>query len=553
MGEVRKLHKKLRQIENLEIKSFLTPEERVKQEVAGLSVMNWSSTKLVKHWSALEAVSKIQISRKEELRTRLAELLLQHSAPQQTQGIVGDNQEKMKRRVGSSDSLSHTPAPKVPKGVTEEVIVQEEAEAPEDKTHNGQASTQATTDETKEEKQFRTLKETWEKSSFRITSLEGHSDIITCVIAVDNLVVSGSRDTTVKVWHVPTATEQRNLGGHSGGVTCLSAPPTEYCKRLAHFLSLAEKERFVLSGSEDCYVKIWALSTGYCVKSIYTFNPVSALTFIPEEEGYIVSGSAGGKVEVWSWDSMECCQSVKAHGDSVTTLHCQGPLLFSGSADGAVSVWKALCSAPAPLQHLCHWSSSVTGCDGQDSSTFGWLALSPRGDKVFLADGKASLKILSWRTGSVSRLANHSSIAGVTDCVSQTTGILIASCFDLATGKSSLNLFSLPQCKYLVSLSCPDIPRILCFTSWLTASGGHRWVTGGRVLTVWEQLQGNSKKRGDVTVRRDSRLEIAPVESDRETDEVEDSDDFSEEDSMSQGASETENEHGASWLRCVLQ
>lgn len=41
-----------------------------------------------------------------------------------------------------------------------------------------------------------------------------------------------SRDTTVKVWHVPTATEQKNLGGHTGGVTCLSAPPLEYCREL---------------------------------------------------------------------------------------------------------------------------------------------------------------------------------------------------------------------------------------------------------------------------------------------------------------------------------
>lgn len=36
----------------------------------------------------------------------------------------------------------------------------------------------------------------------------------------------------MKVWHVPTAAEHKNLGGHTGGVTCLSAPPPEYCKRL---------------------------------------------------------------------------------------------------------------------------------------------------------------------------------------------------------------------------------------------------------------------------------------------------------------------------------
>ncbi|KAJ8392923.1 hypothetical protein AAFF_G00071270 [Aldrovandia affinis] len=522
MGEVRKLHKKLRQIENLEIKPFLTPEENVK------------------------------ISKKEELRVRLAELLLQLSAPQQTQGIVGDDKEKMKRqaRDGLDRVLSQTPATKVPKGATQEVTRQ--AETPGDKTHSP-AGTQPATEGPEEDTQFKTLKATWEKSGFRLRSLEGHSDIITCVIAVDNLVVSGSRDTTVKVWHVPTATEQRNLGGHSGGVTCLFAPPTEYCRRLARFLSLSDTERFVLSGSEDCYVKIWVLSTGCCVKSIYTFNAVSALTFIPEGEGHIVTGSDGGKVEVWSWESMERCQSVKEHEDSVTTLQCQGPLLFSGSADGAVSVWEVFCSDPSPLQHLHHWSSSVTGCGSQRDSAFGRLALSPRGDRVFLADGKASLKILNWRTGCVSRLANHSNIAGVTDCVSQTTGILIASCFDLATGDSTLNLFSLPQCKYLVSLTCQESPRILCFAMWLTASGGHRWVTGGRALMVWEQLPSNSKKRGDVTVRRDSHLDAPPVESDRDTEDGEESDDDSEEDYMTQDAPGTEGEHSSSWLRCILQ
>ncbi|KAG5856248.1 hypothetical protein ANANG_G00006030 [Anguilla anguilla] len=512
MGEVRKLHKKLRQIENLEIKPTLTPEERVK------------------------------ISKKEELRARLAELLLQHSAPQQTQGIVGDDKEKMKRRVsrrGSSDGLvSQAAAPKVPKAAPQEERGEEQADAPEGAVHDGPASVRSPAVGSQEDARFATLKVAWEKAGFRLRPLEGHSDIVTCVLAVDNLVVSGSRDTTIKVWHVPTATEQRNLGGHSRGVTSLSSPPPEYCRRLARLLSLGERERFVLSGSEDCCVKVWALSTGSCVKSIYTFNPVSALTFISEGDGHIVTGSDGGKVEVWSWDSMECCQSVKAHQDRVTSLQCQGPLLFSGSADGAISVWQTLHSDPAPLKQLHHWSSSVTGCEPQNGSAFSRLALSPRGDKVFLANGKASLKILDWRTGSVSRLANHSSVAGVTDCVSQTAGILIASCFDLATGESSLNLFSLPQCKYLVSLTCPESPRSLCFTAWLTASGDHRWVTGGRVLTVWEQLPSKKKQSGDVTVRRDSRLDVPPVESDGDTDE-EESDDYSEEDYMSQYASET--------------
>lgn len=70
--------------------------------------------------------------------------------------------------------------------------------------------------------------------------------------------------------------------------------------------------------------------------------------------------------------------------------------MFSSSAEGGVSVWENLCSERDPLRLLHHWSAQVTGCGGQRD---GRVTLSPRGDRVFLADGRAWLKILDWRTG----------------------------------------------------------------------------------------------------------------------------------------------------------
>ncbi|XP_042345277.1 pre-mRNA-splicing factor PRP46 [Plectropomus leopardus] len=554
MGEVRKLQKKLRQIGNLEIKINLTPEERFK------------------------------ISRKAELRSRLAELQLQLSGPQQTLGIVGDGKkEKMKRQVDDAPEAlpSQTPpASKILKGNEESRAQATPAPAARQRETGGEAEIgrqQEGTEPAKvstrcrdvpgggsdfdteqqlrqEEAEFASLKSSWETAKFRLRLLEGHNDIVTCVVAVDNLVVSGSRDTTVKVWHVPTATEHKNLGGHTGGVTCLSAPPPEFCKRLAWSLSLSDKERFILSGSADCYVKIWALSIGQCVKSVYTFNAVTALCFVPEEDGYIITGSDGGKVQAWSWHTFENCQSINAHQEAVTSIQSQGPLVFSGSAEGGVCVWENRCSNRDPLRLLNHWSNQVTGCGGGPG---GRLNLSPRGDRVFLAYGRAWLKILHWRTGTMSRLTNHNSITGVTDCVHQTGGLLIGSCYDLANGESSLNLFSLPQCRYLASLTWPDAPRILCFAAWTTGSGDHRWVTGGQDLIVWEQLPSSGKQRGDVIVKRDSRLESCLLESEGDTDDDDETDDYEDDgdsdgggDSRSDGA---ENAGSGSWLRCVLQ
>ncbi|XP_056142641.1 kinesin-like protein KIF21A [Lampris incognitus] len=572
MGEVRKLQKKLRQIENLEVKITLTPEEKVK------------------------------ISRKAELRSRLADLLLQLSGPQQNLGIVGEGKaEKMKRQVEAAHEAFPSQAPsasKISKGELQsktqatpapsarqkeagsggwggereeredrqEADRQQETGPPPNVSHHcpevSDACPALTPRDPRKEKQpeeedavFTTLKETWEKAKFRLRLLEGHSDIVTCVVAIENTVISGSRDTTVKVWHVPTATEQRNLGGHSGGVTCLSAPPPEYCRRLARTLSLPEKERFILSGSADCCVKIWALSTGQCVKSVYTFNSVTALCFVPEGRGYFITGSGSwGKVQAWSWHTLENCQSISAHQEAVTSIQSQGPLVFSGSAEGGVSVWENLCSERDPLRPLFHWTGQVTGCGGGQGSR---LALSPRGDRVFLAYGRACIKILDWRSGSVSRLTNHSSVAGVTDCVHQTVGLLIGSSYDLASGESTLNMFTLPQCRYLVSLTCAEVPRVLCFATWLTGSGDHRWVTGGRDLVVWEQLPRSTKQRGDVTVRRDGRLDAPSLESEDSADDDDDdeeSDGYGDEEGGDHRVcpNATDGEPG-SWFRCVLQ
>ncbi|CAN9513747.1 unnamed protein product [Ophioblennius macclurei] len=540
MGEVRKLQKKLRQIENLEIKISLTPEERFK------------------------------ISRKAELRSRLAELQLQLSGPQQTLGIVGDGKkEKMKRQVEDAPEAlpSQTPpASKILKGekkskaqatpavaarqseVREEAGTDRQGERTEpakvsEPCRDVSASCERAEEEQRlrqEEAEFTSLKVSWEKAKFRLRLLEGHNDIVTCVVAVDNLVVSGSRDTTVKVWHVPTATEHKNMGGHTSGVTCLSAPPAECCKRLARSLSLSDKERFILSGSADCYVKIWALSIGQCVQSIYTFNAVTALCFVPEEDGYIITGSDGGKVQAWSWHTFQNCQSVNAHQEAVTSIQSQGPLVFSGSAEGGVSVWENRRSDRDPLRLLRRWSGRATGVGG---GTGGRLTLSPRGDRVFLAHGHACIKILDWRTGAMSRLTNHSSITGVTDCVHQTGGLLIGSCYDVANGDSALNLFSLPQCRYLASLTWPEAPRILCFAAWTTGSGDHRWVTGGRDLIVWEQLPSSGRQRGDVTVRRDSRMDSCPPESEGDTEDDGETSDEYDDDDDGDGDGEEERRH----------
>lgn len=84
------------------------------------------------------------------------------------------------------------------------------------------------------------------------------------------------------------------------------------------------------------------------------------------------------------------------------SLQSQGPLVFSGSSDGSVCVWEVCDEAQKPLNKLQQWGSEVTGCSRAEEGT-GRLRLSARGDHIFLANGRSSIRVLNWRTGLSSR------------------------------------------------------------------------------------------------------------------------------------------------------
>lgn len=84
------------------------------------------------------------------------------------------------------------------------------------------------------------------------------------------LYSSTSRDTTVKVWHVPTATEQRNLGGHSGGVTCVNTPPSEYCRKLGKHTDI-HTHRNITDNFSHVHSFPWHFTHLFCPVWIFSF------------------------------------------------------------------------------------------------------------------------------------------------------------------------------------------------------------------------------------------------------------------------------------------
>jgi WD40 repeat protein len=80
--------------------------------------------------------------------------------------------------------------------------------------------------------------------------MHGHEQAVRVVLFADaSTVVSGSVDTTVRVWNVETGECRFVLDGHSGAITALDVYGT-----------------IIVSGGTDMTVRIWDLTTGQCTR-----------------------------------------------------------------------------------------------------------------------------------------------------------------------------------------------------------------------------------------------------------------------------------------------
>ncbi|XP_053306188.1 F-box/WD repeat-containing protein 7-like [Spea bombifrons] len=315
-----------------------------------------------------------------------------------------------------------------------------------------------------------------QSSAFLVHCLEGHSDLVTCVLIHGSSVISGSWDTTVRVWDVHTRSEQKTLCGHSGAVTCLASLSVG-----AESLGLSDcspNEEFVASGSSDCRIIVWGLAIGRPAFSVYTYSEVSSLVHIPDSKR-LVSGSDGGKVDVWDLETKENVQSKRVHEDRVTALQIHAGLLFSGSSDGCLKVWRV--SSPGSLI-LLH------SCDPLTDSLCGLRSLCVTEDQVYVACQGVCVKAVCWKQDRLTRLTNHTSGAGFVDTAAVTSdGLLVASGFNVDRGHGFLNVRSTQTGRYLGTLSHPDAPRILCLTVSHGPEGLALWVTGGKELLLWQE------------------------------------------------------------------
>ncbi|KAI0792093.1 cell division control protein 4 [Abortiporus biennis] len=158
-----------------------------------------------------------------------------------------------------------------------------------------------------------------ESNPYHIFHLEGHEHAVRCLAAKGRTLVSGSYDNTLRVWDLVTGHCAFTLRGHTDRV---------------YAVALDHKKHLVCSSSMDGTIIGWNVLTG---EQLYTLNGHTSLVgILALSPSHIVSGSADATIRVWDPDTLQPRWTFKT-ANSVTPLqHDQSKIVYG--SDGILSV-----------------------------------------------------------------------------------------------------------------------------------------------------------------------------------------------------------------------
>ena len=118
------------------------------------------------------------------------------------------------------------------------------------------------------------------------------------------------------------------MSGHSRGVSCLAFKPND--------------PNILVTGSYDSTLKIWDLSTAACLSTVNVDSIVWSVAFSPCGKTMAV-GCQSGKVAIVDVATVAVMRSLNAHSDCVNAVAWSacGKLLASGGDDSMIYIYDA--------------------------------------------------------------------------------------------------------------------------------------------------------------------------------------------------------------------
>jgi WD40 repeat protein/serine/threonine protein kinase len=141
----------------------------------------------------------------------------------------------------------------------------------------------------------------------RFEGYGGHrADITSLALTRDvQLLVTGSKDHTLKLWEVNKGLCQRTLEGHADAVNAVCFSATG---------------RHAVSGSSDRTLRLWDVADGSCLHVFEGHTDSVSSVCIDSDGIHALSGSADRTLKVWELSAGRCVQTLTGHEARITAV-----------------------------------------------------------------------------------------------------------------------------------------------------------------------------------------------------------------------------------------
>lgn len=210
-----------------------------------------------------------------------------------------------------------------------------------------------------------TLSKRWKTGTAKTRYLNGHRDGVYCIVRYQDYLISGSRDTSIKVWDLRTNECIATRSFHMGSVLCLrvsnlsswmvSGSSDSTCviwQDLPNLKVVAQlrghtsgvldvcivQDTWIVSASRDGSVRVWDKQSGKEVRQLLGHRgPVNALQEYRSNQ--VVTASGDCTLKLWDVVTGKCIRTFEGHTQGLACARVDGRYLYSGGLDTFLRIW----------------------------------------------------------------------------------------------------------------------------------------------------------------------------------------------------------------------
>jgi len=205
--------------------------------------------------------------------------------------------------------------------------------------------------------------------------------------------VGASNDHTVRVWGAQSGRVKHILTGHTG--KALSA----------RFTADSQK---IISGSHDRTLKLWDLTKGYCVRTIFCYSSCNS-TAVAKDGRMITSAHLDNNVRFWDVKNGECVHEADVHSGQVTSVDVSpdGEYVLSNSRDNTLELLDIRSYTPVHTFSAENYRNGVN---------WNHACFSPDGEYVAAGGNDGSLHVWRTQTGKLEVSLKNTQTANIVNC-----------------------------------------------------------------------------------------------------------------------------------------